>query len=101
MTSLNSFTDDTDTNVHRSARATKGSGGQIAQLQHIERIQSERISSKTSHAAQLDAAMANKPLNPMAPGKPKPRIKNSIVSVRDADDYSDVGLVGIFPSLCV
>ena len=91
MISLNSFTDDTDANVRHSARATKGSGSQIAQLQHIERIQSERISSKTSRAAQLDVAVANEPLNPMAPGKPKPQIKNSIVSVRDADDYSDVG----------
>ena len=101
MTSLNSFTDDTDTNVHRSTRATKGSGGQIAQLQHIKCIQSERISSKTSCAAQLNMAMANEPLNPMTSGKPKPQIKKSIVSVRDADDYSDIGLVEIFSSLCV
>ena len=101
MTSLNSFTDDTDTNVRRSTRATKGSGGQITQLQHIERIQLEQISSKTSRAAQLDVATANEPLNPMATGKLKPQIKKSIVSVWDADDYLDVGLVEIFPSLCV
>ena len=93
---LNSFTDDTDSqNIRCSSRATKGSGGQIVQLQNIERIQSKRTSSKTSCASQLDTATANEPLNPMAPMRPKPRIKSSAVSVRDADDRPDVGLVGI------
>ena len=94
MIFLNSFADDTDAQtIRRSSRATKGSGGQIAQLQIIERIQSERISSKTSHASQLDTATANEPLNPMAPRRPKPRVKHSSVSVPDADVRSDVGLV--------
>ena len=100
--SLNSFIDGTDAqNVRRSSRATKGSGGQIAQLQYIERIQSERTSSKTSRAYQLDMATANEPLNPMAPMKPKPRIKHSSASVRGVDDYSDIRSVGEFPSLWV
>ena len=100
MISLNSFTDDTDAQIVRcSSRATKGSGGQITQLQNLERIQSEQTSSKTSRALQLDVATANEPTNPMAPRKPKPRIKHSSISVRDAHDYLDVGSVGMFPSL--
>ena len=100
MISINSFIDDSGTqNVCHSSRVTKGSGGQIAQLQNIECIQSERTSSKTSHASQLDMATANKPLNPMAPRRLKPRIKQSSVSVRGVDNYSDTHSVGYFSSL--
>ena len=95
MIFLNSFTDGTNTqNICCSSRATKGSGSQIIQLQNIEHIQSEWISSRTSHASQLNAATANEPLNPMAPMWPKPCTKHSAVSVRDADDHLVVGLVG-------
>ena len=69
----------TDTQAtRRSSRPTKGSGGQLAQLQHIERIQTEQAATaKVSHATQLDVATANEPVNPMAPTKPKPRVKSS------------------------
>ena len=68
---------DTQT-VRRSSRSTKGNGGQISQLQHIERIQTERSSaSKMSHSSQLEMATTDEPLNPMAPMKPKPRVKTS------------------------
>ena len=98
MIFLNSFADHhTDAQpIRRSSRVTKGSGSQIAQLQIIERIQSEHISSKTSHASQLNTATANEPLNPMAPRRPKPRVKHSSVSVRDADVRSDIGLVSFY-----
>ena len=100
MISINSFIDDCGAwNVRHSSRVTKGSGSQIAQLQNIEHIQSEQISSKTSHASQLDMATANEPLNPMAPRRPKPHIKQSSVSVRGVDNYSDAHLVGYFSSL--
>ena len=32
----------------------------------------------------------------MAPRRPKPRVKHSSVSVRDADVHSDVGLVSFY-----
>ena len=64
--------------VCRSSRSTKGNGGQMSQLQHIERIQTEWSStSKMSHSSQLEMATTDEPLNPMAPMKPKPRVKTS------------------------
>ena len=79
--------------VRRSIRPNKGSGGQIAHLQNIERILTEpTTTSRQSHAAQLDKATANEPLNPMAPMrlKPKPRIKTS--STREPDSSVRSGL---------
>ena len=79
MRSFSCITDNTGSqSVHRSFRPNKGSGGQIAHLQNIERIQTERtMASRLSHAAQLKKATVNEPLNPMAPmkSKPKPRVK--------------------------
>ena len=73
------FTDVTDTQAaRRSSRPTKGSSGQLAQLQNIERIQTEQPAmTKVSHAAQFELSTANEPVNPMAPTKPKPRVKTS------------------------
>ena len=49
--------------VRRSSRENKGSGGQVAQLQTLERLQTQ-ASHRTS---KMDVATANEPLNPMAP----------------------------------
>lgn len=60
----------------RSSRANKGHGGQMAQLQNIERIQTESTTaSKTSHNSQLEKATANEPINPMAPERPRPKVR--------------------------
>lgn len=73
----NCFTGDTVAQtVHHSSRLNKGNGGQVAQLQNIECIQTAPCAtSKASHASQLDAATANELTNPMAPTKPKPCLK--------------------------
>ena len=93
MIFVNSFTDGADTqNICCSSRVTKGSGSQITQLQNIECIQSEQMSSRTSHASQLNMTTANEPLNPMAPMRPKPCTKHSAVSVWDADDCSVISV---------
>ena len=77
--------------MHCSSRANKGNGGQISQLQMIERIQTEwTATAKMSHTSQLEMATANEPVNPMAPAKPKPRIKKSIPRVSDRDDWSEL-----------
>ena len=79
MSFFNGITDDTGSqSIRRSVRSNKGSGGQIAHLQNIERIQTERTTtSRQLHAAQLEKATTNELLNPMAPmkSKPKPRVK--------------------------
>jgi len=80
LNSSTCFTDHTDDQtVCRSSRVNKGSGGQIAQLQNIERMQVEWMAPKASHASQLEISTMNKPLNPMALMKPKPRVKTSCV----------------------
>ena len=49
--------------VHHSSRENKGSGGQVAQLQTLERLRAQ-----ASHRTlRMDVATANEPLNPMAP----------------------------------
>jgi len=71
------FIDDTGTQAHcRSSRTNKGHGGQIAQLHNIECIQTESTAaSKTSRTSQLEKATANEPLNPMAPERPRPKVR--------------------------
>ncbi|KAI6030242.1 hypothetical protein EDC04DRAFT_2898524 [Pisolithus marmoratus] len=55
---------------------TKGSGGQITQLWNIECIQTKQTAtSKASHASHLEMATANKPLNPLALVRSKPKLK--------------------------
>ena len=49
--------------VRCSSRENKGSGGQVAQLQTLERLQTQ-ASHRTS---KMDVATTNEPLNPMAP----------------------------------
>jgi len=97
---LTRFTDNTDAQtVRRSSRPTKGKGGQIVQMENIERAQLERTaSSRPSHASQLEQATANELLNPMAPTKPKPkpRVKMSSTHVPDVDSRSEFDLVCIF-----
>ena len=89
LNSSTCFTDQTDDQtVCRSSRANKGSGGQIAQLQNIERMQVEWMAPKASHASQLEISTVNEPLNPMAPMKPKPCVKTSSAHVQE-----DVNLV--------
>ncbi|KAF8549226.1 hypothetical protein OG21DRAFT_1488716 [Imleria badia] len=75
----------------RSSRANKGNGGQIAQLENIDRILTEQTwPSKSSHAAQLELATAGEPLNPMALTKlrprPKPRVKSNSAPVPARDN---------------
>lgn len=48
---------------HQSSRANMGRGGQKAQLQNIERIQTQT----SARSSRLEAATAGEPLNPMAP----------------------------------
>jgi len=82
--------------VHRSIRLNKGSGGQIMHLQNIKRIQMEwTMTSRGSHAAQLEKATANEPLNPIAPmkPKPKPRVKAPPAREPDIDTRSCLDLV--------
>ena len=43
-----------------------------------------------SHTSQLKMATANEPVNPMAPAKPKPRIKKPIPRVSDRNDRSEL-----------
>ena len=82
LNSSTCFTDQTDDQTVRcSSRVNKGSGGQIAQLQNIECMQVEQMAPKASHASQLEISTVNEPLNPMAPTKPKPRIKTSSAHV--------------------
>ncbi|KAI6006097.1 hypothetical protein EDD15DRAFT_2359232 [Pisolithus albus] len=50
-----------------SSRANKGSGGQIAQLQNIERIQTQAV----ARVSLMDVATANEPRNPLAPPSDK------------------------------
>ena len=77
--------------MRHSSRANKGNGGQISQLQMIEHIQTERsATAKMSHTSQLEMATANEPVNPMAPAKPKPRVKKPIPRVSDRDDRSEL-----------
>ncbi|KIM62571.1 hypothetical protein SCLCIDRAFT_24875 [Scleroderma citrinum Foug A] len=84
-------TDQTDDQtVHCSSRANKGSGGQITQLQNIECMQVEWMAPKASHASQLEISTMNEPLNPMAPTKPKPRVKTSSACVQE--DVNSPGL---------
>ena len=84
LNSSTCFTDQTDDQtVRHSSRANKGSSGQIAQLQNIERMQIERMAPKASHASQLEISTANEPLNPMAPMKPKPCVKTSLARVQE------------------
>ena len=94
MSSFNGITGDTGSqSIRRSVRPNKGSGGQIVHLQNIERIQTERTtSSRQLHAAQLEKATADQPLNPMAPmkSKPKPRIKAPPAREPDIDARSSV-----------
>lgn len=49
--------------ARRSSRANKGSGGQISQMQNIERMQTQGIPKVTP----MDIVTANEPLNPLAP----------------------------------
>jgi len=79
--------------VRRSSRANKGNGGQLSQLQAIERIQTEWMTVSKSHASQLERATTNEPVNPMAPVKPKPHIKTSTTCVPDSDGQSEQELV--------
>ena len=66
------FIGHTRTNTYcRSSRANKGHGGQIAQLHNIERIQTE--STIVSKPSQLKKATTNKPINPMAPERLRPK----------------------------
>ncbi|KAI6037193.1 hypothetical protein PISMIDRAFT_14781 [Pisolithus microcarpus 441] len=53
--------------TRRSSRANKGSGGQITQLQNIERIQTQAI----ARVLPMDVATANEPHNPLAPPSDK------------------------------
>ncbi|KAI5994996.1 hypothetical protein EDD15DRAFT_2365894 [Pisolithus albus] len=56
-----------DDQTRRSSRANKGSSGQIAQLQNIERIQTQAI----ARVSPMDVATANEPRNPLAPPSDK------------------------------
>ncbi|KAI5994391.1 hypothetical protein EDD15DRAFT_2366477 [Pisolithus albus] len=56
-----------DDQTRRSSRANKGSGGQIAQLQNIERIQTQAV----ARVSPMDVATANEPRNPLAPPSDK------------------------------
>ena len=60
--------------TRRSSRANKGSGGQIAQLQNIEQMQTQTI----TRASPMDFATANEPLNPLAPLSDKQPPKRKI-----------------------
>ena len=74
------------TEAHRrSSRANKGHGGQIAQLHNIERIQTES-SSKASHNSQLKKATANELINPMAPERPRPKVRTKTSKSTRADE---------------
>ena len=77
--------------MRRSSRATKGHGGQIAQLHNIERIQTQpTAASKSSHASQLEIATANEPVNPLALTKPKPRVKKFVPAASDRQSGSEL-----------
>lgn len=75
----------------------KGHGGQIVQLENIDRALNERTApSKTSHAGQLEMATVDEPLNPMAPARPKPRLKSrtksqsAFIAARDQSGLEQV-----------
>ncbi|KAI6007103.1 hypothetical protein EDD15DRAFT_2358210 [Pisolithus albus] len=56
-----------DDQTHCSLRVNKGSGGQIAQLQNIECIQTQAI----ARVLLMDVATTNEPRNPLAPPSDK------------------------------
>ena len=93
---LNFFTGETGPqNIHHSSRANKGNGGQMSQLQLIERIQTERTVPSKSRASQLERATTNEPVNPMAltKSKPKPCIKTTATRMPVRSDQSELELV--------
>ena len=70
--------------ARRSLRENKGNGGQIAQLQNLERMQTA-----TSHrVSKMDLATDNEPLNPMAPSTRNPKSRGSKTSGSVVGDFS-------------
>ena len=86
------FIGHTGTNTYCcSSRENKGHGRQIAQLHNIECIQTE--STIVPKPSQLEKATTSKPINPMAPDRPRPKLCTKVSqSTRAPASKKELGL---------